>query len=218
MPNRCCLARVVLGLLGSFSFLNAENSIAIPETSFAILDNYCLSCHDDLEFKGEINLDRQDINWTDPDAVHLWSRVIKVIENGEMPPKKKKQPAKDERVEIATWLDAMLSEHSPIGGTELRRLNRREYKHTIDDLFGINYELPNGFPKDNESHGFDNQAEALTLSAPFWKPTPMSLPTWQKSYFHPFEKRSGPRPIKSLGKISHLHTPPVSWSMVSCDW
>lgn len=166
MPRFSCLAIVPLGLLGSCGFLNAERPIEIPDSSFAILDNYCLSCHDDLEYKGEINLDNLFVNWGDADAIHLWSRVIKVIQNGEMPPQKKKQPSRSERAELATWLDAMLSEHSPIGGTELRRLNRREYKHTIDDLFGIDYPLPNGFPKDNESHGFDNQAEALTLSGP----------------------------------------------------
>jgi hypothetical protein len=164
MPKHWCRTLLALGLLGSFGSLNAETQI--PESSFAILDNYCLSCHDDVEFKGEINLDQLKVDWSNSDAVDLWRRVIKVVQNDEMPPKKKKQPTQDERKELATWLDTMLSEYSPIGGTKLRRLNRREYKHSIDELFGINYELPNGFPKDNKSHGFDNQAEALTLSGP----------------------------------------------------
>ena len=138
----------------------------IPERSFQILDNYCLSCHDEVEFKGEINLDTQAIQWTDPENIHLWERVIKMVEQGEMPPKKKKQPTQAERSELASWLDEKLSEHSPIGGTAIRRLNRREFLHSLNDLFDINYELPSGFPQDNEANGFDNQAEALALSGP----------------------------------------------------
>ena len=144
--------------------LSLEATTPIPERSFQILDNYCLSCHDEVEFKAEINLDTQAIQWTDPEAILLWERVIKMVEQGEMPPKKKKQPAQAERNELAAWLDNMLSKHSPIGGTAIRRLNRREYLHSLNDLFDITYELPSGFPHDNEANGFDNQAEALALS------------------------------------------------------
>lgn len=141
-----------------------QASTPIPERPFQILDNYCLSCHDDVEFKGEINLDTLAIDWNTPEATQLWKRVIRAVEEGEMPPEKKKQPSDAERVELAAWLDTQLSKYEPIGGSEIRRLNRREYQHTINDLFGINYQLPTGFPQDNEAHGFDNQAEALTLS------------------------------------------------------
>ena len=138
--------------------------IPIPERPFDILDNYCLNCHDDVEFKGEINLDMDTVQWSEEDAIHLWSRVIKMVESGDMPPKKKKQPSKTERAELASWMDGMLSRHSPIGGTAIRRLNRREYLHSINELFDIDYQLPNGFPRDNEANGFDNQADALALS------------------------------------------------------
>ena len=144
--------------------LSLEAMTPIPERPFQILDNYCLSCHDEVEFKGEINLDTQTIDWNDSEAIHLWKRVIKMVEKGEMPPKKKEQPTQAERNELAVWLDSKLSEYQPIGGSEIRRLNRREYQHTISQLFGIDFELPSGFPQDNEAHGFDNQAEALTLS------------------------------------------------------
>jgi hypothetical protein len=146
--------------------LSLNGAALIPERPFQILDNYCLNCHDEVEFKAEINLDTQAINWSDPGSIHLWQRVIKMVEQGEMPPKKKKQPSQAERIELASWLDEMLSEHSPIGGTAIRRLNRREYLHSLNDLFDIDYELPSGFPHDNEANGFDNQAEALALSGP----------------------------------------------------
>jgi len=148
------------------SGLSLEAITPIPERPFQVLDNYCLSCHDEVEFKGEINLDTQAIDWNDSEVIHLWERVIKMVEQSEMPPKKKKQPTQAERNELAAWLDKMLSKHSPIGGTAIRRLNRREYLHSLNDLFDINYELPSGFPHDSEANGFDNQAEALVLSGP----------------------------------------------------
>ena len=161
MRKRIRLGTIVC-LLTSVWSLHATTPI--PERPFEILDNYCLSCHDDGEFKGEINLDTLAIDWNDPDALQLWKRVINAVERGEMPPEKKKQPSSTERAELVAWLDTQLTEHEPIGGSEIRRLNRREYERTINDLFGITYQLPDGFPHDNEAHGFDNQAEALTLS------------------------------------------------------
>ncbi|MCZ6671938.1 MAG: DUF1587 domain-containing protein, partial [Verrucomicrobia bacterium] len=157
---------IACGYYITTSSLSAADATPIPDRPFEILDNYCLKCHDEVEFKAEINLDRESIHWSDEEAQQLWVRVMKMVESGKMPPKKKEQPSETERAELARWLDTTLSEQIPIGGTAIRRLNRREYQHSISDLFGTDFELPRGFPQDNEANGFDNQAEALTLSGP----------------------------------------------------
>jgi hypothetical protein len=46
----------------------------------------------------------------------------------------------------------------------VRRLNRTEYNNTIRDLCMIEFEPAETFPADDASHGFDNQAESLSLS------------------------------------------------------
>ena len=138
----------------------------IPEPSYGFLETYCLDCHDDFERKAEISLEASEIDWSDHESVELWERVIKVLNTGEMPPKKERQPSASERTAMTEWLDDRLLEHSPIGGTALRRLNKREYRSSLNELFEIDFILPDSFPEDNRAHGFDNQGDALTLSGP----------------------------------------------------
>ena len=47
----------------------------------------------------------------------------------------------------------------------LRLLNRAEYDRTIEDLFGFPSSWGAGLTPENVLHGFDNQAEALTVPA-----------------------------------------------------
>ncbi len=136
----------------------------IPKTEYALLESYCLDCHDDIERKGEVSLEELAIDWQQKERLDIWERALRMLKSGEMPPKKKRQPSTEERDRLIGWLDASLSKHSPIGGTVIRRLNRREYVNSINSLLDIEYVLPDSFPIDSESHGFDNQSEALPLS------------------------------------------------------
>ena len=45
-----------------------------------------------------------------------------------------------------------------------RWLNRVEYKNTIRDLIGVDFEPTDNFPSDDIGHGFDNIGDVLTLS------------------------------------------------------
>lgn len=136
----------------------------IPKTEYALLESYCLDCHDDIERKGEVSFEELAIDWQQKERLDIWERALGMLKSGEMPPKKKRQPSTEERARLIGWLDASLSKHSPIGSTVIRRLNRREYVNSINSLLDIEYVLPDSFPIDSESHGFDNQSEALPLS------------------------------------------------------
>ena len=46
----------------------------------------------------------------------------------------------------------------------IRRLNRAEYNNTIRDLLAINFKPGDSFPEDSGGHGFDNNADVLTLA------------------------------------------------------
>lgn len=46
----------------------------------------------------------------------------------------------------------------------MSRLNRTEYENTTRDLLGIDHTLAQDFPDDDTYHGFDNNAEALSLA------------------------------------------------------
>ena len=50
------------------------------------------------------------------------------------------------------------------GRVTVRRLNRVEYRNTIRDLLGVDYDTTSEFPSDDTGHGFDNNGDVLTLS------------------------------------------------------
>jgi hypothetical protein len=50
------------------------------------------------------------------------------------------------------------------GRVTVRRLNRVEYRNTVHDLLGVDYNTDHEFPPDDSGFGFDNIGDALTLS------------------------------------------------------
>ncbi len=139
----------------------------VPATTQAFLDQYCLDCHDSETEKGGIRLDPAVIDWNAPSTKFQWERVLDALKDGQMPPDNKPQPSPSERQQILSWIDASLIQHTPIGGTQARRLNQTEYLATLKHLFGLkDFNLPPGFPTDRPHHGFDNLGEGLVLSPP----------------------------------------------------
>ena len=49
------------------------------------------------------------------------------------------------------------------GRVTVRRLNRVEYRNTIRDLMGVDFDTEKEFPPDDSGHGFDNIGDVLTL-------------------------------------------------------
>ncbi|MGY8719882.1 MAG: DUF1587 domain-containing protein, partial [Verrucomicrobiia bacterium] len=147
--------------------LLANAELAIPDAPAEFLINHCLNCHDEVEMKGDLNLDFESIIWGDASEREVWERVHSMVDQGLMPPAKKTQPTDVELQAILPWLDQSLLTHTPIGGTPPRRLNKAEYAATIRNLFDLpDFNLPLGFPRDTEFHGFNNLGEGLVLSPP----------------------------------------------------
>lgn len=154
------MAALLPGLVDAASI---EKLKGVP---FQFLGEHCLECHEADVAKGKIVLDFLEVDWESEDQTALLERVHRVIAEGEMPPKKRDQPPAKDREAMLSWLDESLSTKVALGGTPLRRLNRLEYTHSIEKLFGIQFEVPAGFPPDTRLHGFDNQGAGLMLSAP----------------------------------------------------
>ncbi len=147
--------------------LQAKTDLPIPDSTYEVLSNYCLDCHDEAEMKGDVNLDFISIDWAQKNNRDLWEKAHYMAKEGFMPPAKKRQPNEEERATLIRWLDEKLLENTPIGGTPPRRLSADEYRSTIRSLFDLpEYELPLGFPKDSEFHGFNNVGKGLVLSPP----------------------------------------------------
>ena len=85
-----------------------------------------------------------------------------------MPPADKPQPSAEDRRLLEDWIKygalGIDRKDPDPGRVTVRRLNRVEYRNTIRDLIGVDYDTTSEFPPDDTGHGFDNIGDVLTLS------------------------------------------------------
>jgi mono/diheme cytochrome c family protein len=127
---------------------------------------YCVSCHGAAKIKGNLRVDNLAPNFLDPTAKEKWGEIVNVLNSHQMPPKEEKQPTKEEVAAVVDWITAQMVQAELTrrdSAVVIRRLNREEYKNTIRDLTGIDFDV-SGFPADPASGGFDNNGKALTIS------------------------------------------------------
>jgi mono/diheme cytochrome c family protein len=133
-----------------------------------ILAEYCLGCHGNGSKKGGVDLDGLEGNGVRLRDHELWLRVLRNVRAGIMPPAEKPRPSEDERRRLEEWIKYAAFGIDPVdpdpGRVTVRRLYRVEYKNTIHDLIGVDYDASSEFPSDDTGHGFDNNGDVLTLS------------------------------------------------------
>src|SRR6185436_5253002 len=97
----------------------------------------------------------------------LWLAVLRNTRAGLMPPPQKPQPTAEQKQALAQWIKSKAFAADPQnpdpGRVTIRRLNRVEYRNTVRDLLGVDFETDKEFPPDDAGHGFDNIGDVLTL-------------------------------------------------------
>ena len=143
------------------------DSKGFQEVLTPFLRQHCLRCHGPEEAEGELRVDTQLPNeFVDRAIRSRWNEVLNVLNSHEMPPAGEPQPAETEVAAVVDWITGQISRAelaSRDSAVVLRRLNRIEYRNTIRDLTGVDFD-PSGFPQDPPAGGFDNNGGALTLS------------------------------------------------------
>jgi hypothetical protein len=132
-----------------------------------VLSQYCFDCHGDGAKKGDIAFD--ELKTDDAILNHeLWSKVLRNVRAGIMPPQKKPHPAPEDRKKLEEWIKyeafGIDPKNPDPGRVTVRRLNRTEYRNTIRDLMGVDYDTDQEFPPDDTGYGFDDIADVLTMS------------------------------------------------------
>lgn len=164
--------RLSLALVAVCGLLRASAAEPPAVTDFQqnvrpILSQYCFDCHADGANKGGIAFDelKADQAILDHD---LWLKVLKNTRAGIMPPHKKPQPTAEDRKKLEQWIKYEAFGIDPNnldpGRVTVHRLNRTEYRNTIRDLMGVDYDTDQEFPPDDTGYGFDDIADVLTLS------------------------------------------------------
>lgn len=169
-PVFCKAKRVLLTALvlagGGLQGVSAQSAAEID--AGALIDEYCVACHNLNDYSGGIDLEGMDAQSL-ADYPEIGEMVISRLRAGLMPPGGEPRP---EHALIQDWAavveDSIDSRaglqqvHLPAPG--LHRLNRTEYTNVIRDLLGLNIDASRFLPPDDSSHGFDNMAGTLTTS------------------------------------------------------
>ena len=136
-----------------------------PQSIRSFLTTSCGDCHADGADEGGFELESLSDELAVPNTFAKWEQVYDRVSRGEMPPKDAAQPRPESKASFLASLSKSLNDaHAEVKATTLRRLNRREYQNTVNDLFGTQLDLESMLPEDARSHEFDNVGEALGLS------------------------------------------------------
>lgn len=146
----------------------APNRIPLsPAAERALVDQYCVGCHNQKAKIGGLALDEVDLSRAGDNAETL-EKVIRKLRAGMMPPAgaRRPDPATYEalRSSIENSVDQAAKVKPAVVPPGVHRVNRAEFANSVRDLLGVEIDPAEFLPVDDAGSGFDNQAGSLTLS------------------------------------------------------
>ena len=134
----------------------------------AMLDQYCVTCHNGRMKAGGLVLETVDTS-TPAAAPEMWEKVVRKLRAGMMPPPGRPRPDATSQDAFVGWVEHQLDQaaqaHPNPGRTEtFHRLNRFEYQNAVRDLLDVDVDVAALLPPDDAGFGFDNMAGVLRLS------------------------------------------------------
>ena len=189
MRNRVFLACLVVAVVTSLTSFQATSTAQAPEPAAAsvspqraLLNRYCISCHNERIVGGEgsgliaeqlqllgLELDTANIDNV-AENPELWEKVVRKLRVGAMPPQPRPRPDKETYDGFRRWLEHELDQAAAAqphpGRTQaFHRLNQAEYRNVIRDLLDLEVDVSALIPADApDQNGFDNIATSLSLS------------------------------------------------------
>ena len=145
---------------------------SFEQTVKPFLKAYCIKCHGTKAPKGDRSFAALTGVISDDNSLVDLQDILDLLNLGEMPPEDERQPTAPERRRVIKWLTDQIGEYhasrenASTTGT-LRRLNAREYRRTVRDLFDLNisiFDPTTAFPRDQTSEHLDNVGESLVTS------------------------------------------------------
>src|SRR5213593_3228825 len=167
-----CMA-LVLGILGYGQAARPQPQspgAVAPASSAtaqrALLDQYCVVCHNDRTKRANLTLEKLDLT-TVGDNPQLWEKVVRKLRAGVMPPPGMRRPELTAYTGLTEWLEGQIDRKAKVnpGTIVLHRLNRAEYANAVRDLVDLEIDPATLLPADDSSRGFDNVAGSLALSS-----------------------------------------------------
>ena len=161
-----CHILLATGILTGPAF--GADGVPIPKSIETFFETHCYDCHDEATSKADLNLEGLTrLIGNNTDALN-WQDILDQLNAGEMPPKKKPRPPKDELAGVVGDLTEALQAAQKMlkdsgGEIALRRINRREYEATVKELLGIRI-MAERLPDDPRGR-FDTIGQNQSLSS-----------------------------------------------------
>jgi len=135
--------------------------------SRALLDQYCITCHNDKLKTAGLTLEKIDLGDAKAHAEVL-EKVVRKLRSGQMPPDGRPRPDQANADTLAASLETELDRVAALapnpGRVASHRLNRAEYVNVIRDLLALEVNGAELLPSDMAGFGFDNNADVLAVT------------------------------------------------------
>src|SRR5580700_3104208 len=174
--NRFIFASALLALIACPAVLQkAAGQTAVapapaaPDPHRALLNTYCVTCHNTRLKTGGIAFDALDLQAAPNDA-QIWEKALRKLRGNLMPPPGAPQPPQKDVDSFVAWMENALDSHAKgpkAGHVPIQRLNRTEYAAAVKALVGVDVKAKDVLPQDIQIDGFDNVAVALSVSPSF---------------------------------------------------
>src|SRR5688572_1852766 len=134
-----------------------------------MVQTYCVTCHSTRAQMGGLVL--EGLN---PQAAaanpEIWEKALRKLRGNQMPPPGSPQPPQKQVESFVAWMESALDTNArgpKAGYVPIQRLNRTEYAASVKALVGVDVNAKDVLPQDIQVEGFDNIADALTVSPAF---------------------------------------------------
>jgi hypothetical protein len=136
-------------------------------TQRAVLDQYCVTCHNQKLKTAGLQLDKMDLARVGEQA-ETWEKVVRKLRAGMMPPQGLPRPTPGAyealTVTLENELDRAAAARPKLAAPGVHRANRTEYADAIHNLLALDIDPAAYLPADDASYGFDNVASGLNVS------------------------------------------------------
>ena len=190
-----------------------------PGAVQTMLKQHCVECHDADSKKGGLDLTALAFNLDSPAEFNLWVKVHDRVRDGEMPPKKKPQPAARETAAFLGELSNRLTETdrrhiAQSGRATRRRLNRYEYENTVRDLLQSPWlPLRDALPEDGLAYRYNKIGDALDISHVQMARYLATADTALRGAMVPQADRPKPSVVRYYTRDQRSYTGPMTFSV-----
>lgn len=162
------IALMTICAVGSVSLADTTDRVAHDFVD-SFVERYCIDCHGGVRTKGDFDLKMMLAEVPLVRNGAAWVNALQRVVDSDMPPKDKEQPTAEERSALGKHLDRLVVRFNYAsvahpGHEPIRRMTHTEYRRTINDLLGIDWDPGRLFPPELTGRsGFENSANTLFL-------------------------------------------------------